>query len=972
MENNGLLHGFRILKKTFVPEADSEVWEMQHEKSGARLIFMENKDDNKVFSIAFRTPPADDTGVAHIIEHSVLCGSRKYPLKEPFVELVKGSLNTFLNAMTYPDKTMYPVASRNDKDFQNLMDVYLDAVFYPAIYDTDMVLLQEGWHYEIAEPEAPLVYSGVVYNEMKGALSSPEALLASEQLRALYPDTTYARESGGDPLYIPELTQEKFLDFHRRYYHPSNSYIFLYGDMDIEEKLEYLDREYLSHFSAIGIDSRILPQKPFTEMRRVEKAYQIGAEESAEGKTFLNLSIAMPEKLSRVKMRGMVLLWRALLGVEGAPLRQAVIDAGIGRDVALDIEVSLCQPCFSITVQNAEADQADKFYQVVEESLQRFVRDGLDKELLQGVFNRGEFSLREADTGMTPKGLFYNIEVMTTWLYDRDPLEVLYYEEALKTLQAEIDSGKLEGLLDELVLKNPHKILLVMKPDKELAAKREKEQAEKQAALKAQMSPAEIEGIIKKTAALKKRQQTEDSPEALATIPVLEISDIKKQPEKLPLEERQLDGVKVLFSDINTSGICYLRLYFDASRIPQDKLMYAWLLVDLIGAVSTEKHSFREVSTLVNMHTGGLGYELVPLARRACPDYYDPRFIVQAKVLVKKLPQAMALLQEILTGSIFTEEKRMKELVAQIRSNLELTVLRDSYHCMNSRLQSYITPAGRYAEQGGLEYGRFMRELDDDFAPRFAALAAELKKLLPVVFNRNRLVAGVTLAEKEYKCFADSFLPLLAGISSAEYPAAEYHWEVRADNEGLAASSQVQYVGKGANFIKLGYSYTGAMRVLETIMRYDYLWTRIRVQGGAYGAFTVFTNAGNMSFGSYRDPNLRETLDVFDSVAEYLKGFDCSEREMTKFIIGTMSSIDAPLTPRMIGRFAADNYFRNVSYEDRLKTRTEILSTRQPEIRALAGVIADCMKENRFCVFGNEAKLKENGELFGKIINVIG
>ena len=972
MKENDVIYGFRLLKKTTVPEISSEAYEFKHEKSGARLLFLENKDDNKVFSIAFRTPPHDDTGVAHIVEHSVLCGSRKYPLKEPFVELVKGSLNTFLNAMTFPDKTMYPVASQNDKDFQNLMDVYLDAVFYPSMYTDENVLRQEGWHYEIEKHDDPLVYSGVVYNEMKGALSSPDDLLETEILKALYPDTTYAKESGGNPEHIPELTQEMFVDFHRRYYHPSNSYIFLYGDLDIEEKLAYLDKEYLSAFSVQAVDSEIKPQKSFAGRKIVEKYYPVGAEESAAGKTFLSLNYVTGESVDVKKNFGLTVLIYALLQMEAAPLRQAVIDAGIGKDVSASLEGSIRQPYISIVAQNAEAEQAEQFAQVIDDKIRELIKTGIDRELLQAAFNVIEFKLREADFGQYPKGLMYNIGLLNTWLYDADPLLNLFYEDILKEVQEQLTHGYFEQLLQDVMLDNPHQVLLVLCPDKELAAKREAAQKSLLAAKKATLNDAAIADIIKVTAALKERQQTEDSPEALATIPLLSIDDIKKEPAELPLEIKDEQGARVLFSDVATGGITYLTFYFDAAKIPQSKLSYAYLLLELISAVDTRSESYSQLAKRLNLLTGGFSCDLLPIMQVGDPEQYKPRFIVQMKVLTRKLPEAMKLLTEILTDSLFTDKKRLGELVAQSRAGLELDLLRKSHQVMNQRLTSYLTEAGMYAEQGNLEYYWFIRDLNDNFEARFSELSEVLTGLMPRLFNSNNLVISVTAAAKDFPRFSDAIGCLMTGLSKEQYPDQVYNWQVQAKNEGLMSSSQVQYVGKAANFIKLGYKYTGAMQVLSTIMRYDYLWTKIRVQGGAYGAFSTFTPNGTVFFGSYRDPNLQETLAVFDSIADYIREFTASEREMTKYIIGTMSGVDMPLTPKMRGMKAAEGYLRGVDYELRKKRRGEILATTQQDIRNLADLVDDAMKANILCVFGNESKVKENEDVFGSLTGVMG
>ncbi|WP_337802336.1 insulinase family protein [Mitsuokella jalaludinii] len=957
MEVNDRIHGFCLKHKEYIHEVDSTAYTFEHEKSGARLFFLANDDDNKVFSISFRTPPVDDTGVAHIVEHSTLCGSRKYPLKEPFVELVKGSLNTFLNAMTYPDKTMYPVASRNDKDFQNLMDVYLDAVFYPDMRENPQVLMQEGWHYEIEKKEDPLAYSGVVYNEMKGALSSPDDLLESRIMHALYPETTYGHESGGDPEAIPDLTQEKFIAFHAKYYHPSNSYIYLYGAMDIEEKLRYLDEEYLSHFDRIPVPSKIDLQPAFSHLKRETVPYPVSEEEGTDEKTFLALSWTTGQSLDHKAMMGLEILEHALLRTPAAPLRKALIDAKLGRDVDSIFETDMLQPFFSIIVNNAEPERLDKFYHLTMTKLQQLAENGIDRELLEASINLMEFRLREADFGSAPKGLIYGIRIMKSWLYGGAPETYLRYEDLLQEMKDGLSGRYFESLVETYFLANPHRSLLAMVPDTQMAARREKEQQEKLAAKKAAMSDAEIEATIAATQALKARQP----------IPVLKLSDIRKESYPLPLEVRDLGGTKVLFSDVHTNGIAYLNLYFDASAVTEEELPYLYLLSELLGMVDTEKHTYAELANLRNLHTGGIASDVVVYTRNGEPDSLLPKLRVRAKALVKRLPELIALLQEILTESRFTDEKRIRELVEQEETSIELNLQRAANQIIVSRLAAYLSRAGRYADEGGLPFYPFLKAFEADFAGSLAKMQQVFKTLLPKLFNRNGLIVSVTLREEEYPAFAEAFGALQQSFSQDVFPAASFDWKVEPENEGLTSSSRVQYVGKGANFLRLGYRYTGSMAVLETLLRYDYFWTKIRVQGGAYGAFTGFNRNGFMYLGSYRDPNLLETLAVFDGTADYAAHFTASEREMDKFIIGTMSGVDTPLTPMMKGDAAATCYLRGITEADRQQRRAEILATRQEDIRALAPLIADCMKENVLCVFGNDEKIAAAKDAFGSI-----
>ena len=972
LRENETIHGFRLLKQQTVLEIDAKGYAFVHEKSGARLFFLENDDDNKVFSISFRTTPADDTGVAHIVEHSVLCGSRKYPLKEPFVELVKGSLNTFLNAMTFPDKTMYPVASRNDKDFQNLMDVYLDAVFYPVMKETPEIFQQEGWHYEIESAAEPLRYSGVVYNEMKGALSSPDDVLENKVMLSLYPDTTYGFESGGDPDAIPTLTYEGFCAFHSRYYHPSNSYIYLYGALNIEEKLAYLDREYLSSFDRIEPHSEIALQKPFGEMVRQEAAYSISEGEKESEKTFLALSWLVGEADDAEAMLALDILQHALLQTEAAPLKKALMDAKIGKDVSSSFEDARRPPYMSLIVPGSEAERADELCSLTEKELRRLVDDGIDKTLLEASINRLEFKVREADFGTSPKGLVYNIKIMNSWLYDADPALYLYYEELFQRMREGLKGRYFEEVLEKRLLKNTHRSLVVLKPSKTLSAERDKALAEALEKKKQSFTSEEIEGIVEMNKRLKERQESPETPEALATIPLLALSDIRREVEKLPLVEREIEGGKTLFSDVFTNKIAYINLWFDAQGVPQEHIPYLYLLTGLLDAVDTESHTYAELSNISNLHTGGISYENSAIARTGEPDSCLPLFRVRARAFVRKLPELFSFLAEVLTESKFTDKKRLEELCGQCRAVLEARVMSASQRSMAARIASYLSPAGAYNEQAMLSFYSFVADITDHFDERFEELSRTLTSLLPLVFTQGGLTIGVTLSEDEYGAFAEEAQKFCRRLPQEKAKPQRYSFDVRAKNEGILSSSRVQYVGKAANFLRLGFSYTGSMDVLETILRYDYFWTKIRVQGGAYGAFTQISRVGTLFFSSYRDPNLKETLDVFDKTSDYLASFDVSDREMVKFIIGTISTLDVPLTPQLKGSVAQDRFFRQLTDADRQKTRDEILATCQEDIRALAAVVDACMKENILCVFGNEEKLKENAGLFGSLLHALG
>ena len=971
MKINDIIHGFELKKISEIAEVSAKTFEFEHIKTGAKLFYLAANDDNKVFYIAFRTPPKDDTGVAHIVEHSTLCGSKKYPLKEPFVELVKGSLNTFLNAMTYPDKTVYPVASRNAKDFRNLQDVYLDAVFYPAMQTTPEILMQEGWHYEIENPDAPLTYSGVVYNEMKGALSSPDDILARKSMHELFPDNCYGFESGGDPESIPNLTQEDFINFHKKFYHPSNSYIYLYGDLDLDEQLKYLDDEYLSKFEKISTDSEIKLQPQFADIKKISDVYPIGEDESADEKTFISLNLLTGKISDSTDMLGLDILNHALFQTPAAPIKKILIDSGLGKDVDSGLEEDLIQPAFNITLNGSEKSRADEFYNLVMDAMKNLVANGIDKTLLQASVNLYEFKLREADFGFAPKGLIYGLRILRTWLYDGDANIYLRYEDDLQKIKSGLNENYFENLLQKYFIDNPHKVLITLAPDKNVGKIRDKKVSDKLAEIKSKMTAAELENVIETAKKLKLRQQSPETPEALETIPLLKLSDIKKSPEVLPLKFRDLDGTRILDSNVDTHGIIYTIFYFDAAKVPQNKYFQALLLNSLLGRIDTKKHSYEDLANLMNLNIGGFGSAIHADSKNGEPNSFMPRLRVYSKCLESKISDMSDILIEIFTESIFTNKKRIREIIEEDKIGLEMSLQNYAPTIISNRIESYQTAAGAYNDAQILPHYNYLKDLLKDFDAKFDNLVDDLQDVYNRLLNRNGLVVSVTCTDDLYKKFVPDLTKILKSLPVDEYPVANYDYPLTAKNEGLYSQSRVQYVGKGANFINLGFEYSGVMNVLETILRYEYFWLKIRVQGGAYGAFVHFNRNGSIFFGSYRDPNLKETLNIFDKTADFLKNFDVSDREMDKYIIGTFSKIDKPLTPSLKGQLAADFCLKNITYDDRQKSRTEILSARQKDIRELEKIVSACMNENNICVFGNEEIIKANENIFDSIKSAI-
>ena len=965
-------HGFELQETKWVEEIHSTAHIFRHRKSGARLLHLGNDDDNKVFSVSFRTPPADSTGVPHIIEHSVLCGSRKFPVKEPFVELVKGSLNTFLNAMTYPDKTMYPVASRNARDFRNLMDVYLDAVFYPNIYQQPEVLMQEGWHYELESREREITYKGVVYNEMQGVFSSADSILEQQVYESLFPDTAYGRESGGDPDVIPQLTQEDFLEFHRHYYHPANSYIFLYGDMNLMDELQFINEEYLNAFDEIVLDSTVAPQTAFAKTVVREVDYPVSPEEKLEDKTFFSLNFVVGRSTDPELYLAFAVLEHLLLETPAAPLKRALLDAGIGKEVFSEFTRCLLQPVLRVGVAGADGSRQEEFVRVVYQTLQKLVTEGIDKRLLESSLNLCEFTLREANFGSHPKGLVYNIKCMDSWLYDGDPLLHLAYEKALAKAKSALDSRYFEQLIEEYLMDNAHRSLVVARPRAGLAEEKAARVRDKLRCHKESLSLDDLDVLIEQTRRLKARQEAPDSPEQLAVIPLLDIGDIEKKAETYPLNELRELNLPVLHHSLFTNRIAYLNLYFDTRSVPQELLPYLFLLPELLGRMDTVNYGYADLSTEINLNTGGFSFEVAALATAGDDAVYYPKLRIKAKALVSKMPAMFALLGEISGRCRFDHVQRLGELVREIKSSWDNNLFRRGQQVAASRALSYCSPAVRYNEQGLLSFHQFISGLEREWATRAGETADKLAKVAELVFRRDNLLTSVTVDDESYGQFQQQFPAFCEALNPmpAAAPIA-YSLPLVAANEGLLTSGKVQYVARAANYRRLGYSYHGSLKVLETIMRYDYLWNRVRVQGGAYGAFAKFDRNGNMMFCSYRDPNLRETLAVYDEAAAYLENFAADRREMTKYIIGTISNLDMPLTPQQRGERATECYIRGLTPADVQEERDQILSAGPENIRMAAALVQATMNANYLCVLGNEEKIRENEELFKSLIKVI-
>lgn len=964
---------YEILDEHRVEDVQSDGFILRHKKSGARIAILSNNDDNKVFYIGFRTPPEDETGVPHIIEHTTLCGSKKFPVKDPFIELAKGSLNTFLNAMTYPDKTVYPVASCNDQDFKNLMDVYLDAVFNPNITKYEEIFKQEGWHYELTGKDDELKINGVVYNEMKGAYSSPDEVLSSQIYRSLFPDNTYSKDSGGNPEYIPKLTYEAYLDFYHKYYHPSNSYIYLYGDMDVVERLEWLDKEYLSLYDYKKVNSEINKQPAFDEIKNVEAEYSITMDDSQENKTYLSYNRVVGDSLDEMLYQAFDVLDYALVSSPGAPVKQALIDAGIGDDVYGSYDAGILQPVFSFVAKNANASQADEFESIIENTLKEVVKTGINKEALLAGINSSEFKFREADFGQFPKGLLFGLNCLDSWLFD--DMKPFIHLECLGTfakLRKAVDTDYFEKLIQEYLLDNTHGSSVTVKPKRGLGNEREEALAKELSDYKASLSNEEIKKLIEDTEHLKKYQEEPSPDEDLRKLPMLTRADMKKNAMPFSNIEDELLDVKVVRHDIESNGIDYISFLFDAGDFAQSELGYLGFFTNALGLVNTEKYSYTDLANATNIYTGGIS-----TGTASHPDIKDRnnfvfKFEVKLKVLEKNLDKALELMEQMLLSSDFTDTKRLGELVAQIKARLQANLSSSGHLVAAMRSMSSFSRYALYQDElKGIAFYRSICRIEKELSESPKSVSDKLAAIAKKLFARNRMLISFTGNNEAYSNAKPSLEKVIAGFNkmSTVGNQAEVHFNTA--KEAFIDASQIQYVAKTGDFICEGYEYTGALRLLRIILSYDYLWINVRVKGGAYGCMNTFLRSGESYFVSYRDPNLSDTLDVYDRIPEYIKSFSPDERDMTKYIIGTFSALDTPMNPEAKGSRSLSAYLEGITYEQIQKERNEILNAQPEDIRRLADLVEAVLKKDSICVIGNENMIKESAGLFENVEKLI-
>ena len=967
------LTAYEVIEKENLSDIHSTGWILRHKKTGARVMLVENEEENKVFNIAFRTPPADSTGVAHILEHSVLCGSKEFPLKDPFVELVKGSLNTFLNAMTYPDKTCYPVASCNDQDFQNLMHVYLDAVFFPKIYEKEEIFRQEGWNYHLEDVEGPLTINGVVYNEMKGAFSSPDEVLEREIMNTLFPDTTYGCESGGDPNEIPNLTYEGFLNFHRAYYHPSNSFIYLYGNMDMAEKLTFIDEHYLSKFEALEIDSRVKMQEPFEKCRDLCMEYPVSESEGEEDNTYLAYSKVIGTAEDAVLAMAFEILDYTLLSAPGAPLKKALLDAGIGKDIYGSYDDGILQPYFTVVAKGANRNQKEEFEGIIRKVLEDTVANGIDKAAVKAGINYFEFRYREADFSSYPKGLMYGLSMLGNWLYsDENPFSQVKLLPVFEQLKDYLEEGYFEKLIQKYLLENEHGAILTLVPSMGLAAKKEKALEEKLEQYKNSCSKEELQQMAEKTAALKAFQEAEEDPANLECIPMLKREDIRKNAGRFFNEELDADGSLLLYHEVCTNGIGYLDLLFDLSHISEEMIPYLGLLKSVLGYVDTENYNYGELFNVINTNSGGIYCGIEMFDQAALIKDFRAMFGVRGKALYAQIPFMFEMIREILEKSNLHDTKRLYEIIAEIKSRAQASLVSAGHSTAVLRASSYSNPASKFQdEMAGIAYYQFIEKLEKDFEAQKEDVIEKLELLLKQIFRPENLYISYTGERESVEVVKEQVCQLKANLCTEPVEKHVRCLCCEKKNEAFTTSGQVQYAAQAGNFCEKGFVYTGALDILKVILSYDYLWMNVRVKGGAYGCMSGFKRNGSSFFVSYRDPNLGKTYEVYEGVTDYVRNFCANEREMTKYIIGTISGKDTPKTPQMKGSISKIAYFSGVTEEMVQKERDEILNASEKDIRELAPLMEAILSDGSRCTVGSESAIEKEKDLFGEVKSLI-
>ncbi len=950
---------FELVREAKVEEINSLVKIYRHKKTGARIMSVENDDENKVFGITFRTPPKDSTGIPHIMEHSVLCGSKKFPLKEPFIELVKGSLNTYLNAMTYPDKTTYPVASQNEQDLYNLADVYLDAVFNPLI--PPETLHQEGWHYELDKIDDPLTIKGIVFNEMKGVYSSPDSLLYRYVRQTLFPENTYGVDSGGDPDDIPNLTYEQFKSFHETYYHPSNSWIFFYGDDNPERRLKLLE-EYLEPFEVQEVDSTIALQSKLTKPQAHTFYYDCEEEGDDAKKTMLTLTWLLPEATPELEM-GLSLLSYMLVSTPASPLRKTLIDSGLGEELTGGgLSSYLRQMTFSVGLKGIAAKDADKVEKLIFETMKKIADEGFTQELLEAALNTVEFSLRENNTGSYPRGLALMLDTLSCWLHDRDPIEAMSYESHLKYVKTQLEQNSrwLLDLLQEHLLNNSHRVRITLEPKKGLRQTAEQAERLRLDTIQAALTESEKQAIVENTASLKLAQETPDPPELLAQLPMLKLEDMEPKNKELPIDVSPLEGSEILYHDIFTNGILYLDVGFDLHSLPQEWIPYMPLFGRALVEIGTQTEDDVTLAQRIRRKTGGVSASTFNMSKSGDPQGIA-KFILRGKSTTGQTQDMLAIFKDLLLTVNFDNKDRFRQMVLRSKANREAGLIPGGHGIVNTRLRSHFDTSSWLSEQtGGLEQLFFLRRLAEQVENDWPSVLHCLEGIRDCLVNRNHMFCNVTLDRENWKQSSPQLQDWIQTLPAKEVVHQTWTPQPLPSHEGLTLSAQVNYVGKGTNLFDHGYQYHASVAVITNHLRTTWLWDKVRMQGGAYGGMCGFNKrSGVFAFLSYRDPNLVNTLDAYDKAGDFLRRLDIDHEELSRSIIGTIGDIDSYQLPDAKGRTSMVRHLLGETAEQRQKVRDEILNTNIQDFHNFADALDNVRDHGHVVVLGSEEALTE-------------
>jgi len=959
-----VVHNFELVREQAIPELNAVAQLYRHVDIGTQLLSIQNDDENKVFGITFKTLPSDSTGLPHIMEHSVLCGSRKYPVKEPFVELLKGSLKTFVNAFTFPDKTVYPAASQNRQDFYNLVDVYLDAVFHPNL--TPFTLKQEGWHYELEDLDAPMTYKGVVFNEMKGAYSDPNNVLSRWIQQSLFPDNTYGVDSGGDPMVIPDLTFEQFMAFYRTYYHPSNALVFFCGDDPLNDRLRIVD-EYVSEFEPIDIDAVVELQQRFDEPRTITYSYAVSDDDPDAQKGYAAVNWLLAEGDDPELSLSFAILNHILVGTPASPLRKALIDSGLGEDITGGgLEPDLRELTFSTGLKGIALSNAGKVEALVIDTLRDLAANGIDQEMVEASLNTVEFALRENNTGSFPRGLMLMIRSLRTWLHDGDPIAPLAFESPLEAIKSRLETGEnlFENMIAHYFLDNPHRTTVILKPDAALAKQQEAAERERLANLRADMGEADLQRVIEEMNTLKTMQETPDSPEALATIPVLDRDDLDQKIRVIPLEVSEQAGARVLYHDIFTNGIAYLDVGFDLHALPQMLVPYMGLFGRALLEMGTETEDFVKLSQRIGRLTGGIRPTNYTSAV-ANSDQAAVWSFLRGKATVEQAHELFAILRDVLLTVRLDNPTRFKQLVLEEKASLEAGLIPRGHIVSRSRLQARFNEADWASEQmGGVAYLFFLRQLAKDIDADWAGVLQTLETIRTGLVNRHAMICNVTLDADNWQQVKPQLDDFLAGLPAGEFAPQVWSPDYVTINEGLTIPAQVNYVSMGANLYDLGYELHGSVIPIASYLRATWLWERVRVQGGAYGGFCTFDwRSGLFAYMSYRDPNLVSTLENYDRTAQYLRDLKLSDEELTKAIIGAIGALDAYQLPDAKGYTSMARYLTNVTDDQRQAMRDQVLATCGADFNRFADALDQVSEHGAVVVLGSQDVIeKANAE----------